>query len=59
MKPDIFWIYFINTIKSPKKQKGLQQFNQAIKIMEKNMIVIRDPTAFCLDFDWPKDEMKI
>ena len=23
--------------------------------MEENMIVIRDPKAFCSDFDWPKD----
>ena len=23
--------------------------------MEENMIVIRDPKTFCLDFDWPKD----
>ena len=24
-------------------------------IMEENMIVIRDPKTFYLDFDWPKD----
>ena len=24
-------------------------------IMKKNMIVIRDPEAFCFNFDWPKD----
>ena len=24
-------------------------------IMEKNVIVIRDPKSFCFNFDWPKD----
>ena len=24
-------------------------------IMEKNMVVIRDPNTFYFDFDWPKD----
>ena len=23
--------------------------------MEENIIVIRDPKAFCFNFDWPKD----
>ena len=33
----------------------MQQFNQLIKIMEENMIVIRHPKTFYFDFDWPKD----
>ena len=33
----------------------MKQFNQVIIIMEENMIVIRDPKTFYLDFDWPKN----
>ena len=36
-------------------KKGLQKFNQGIIIMDKNMIVIRDPKTFCFNFDLPKD----
>ena len=38
-----------------KSLKSLCQFNQVIIIMERNMIVIRDPKTFCFDFNWPKD----
>ena len=31
------------------------QFNQVIIIMEKNIIVIREPKTFYFDFDLPKD----
>ena len=32
-------------------------YNSLIKswLMEENMVVIRDPKTFYLDFDWPKD----
>ena len=47
-----------NKLKNEIKQTlylsaSLQQFNQVIRIMEKNMFAIRDPKT--VDFDWPKD----
>ena len=33
---------------------SLQQLNQAIIIMEQNMIVIRDSRTFYFHFNWPK-----
>ena len=33
----------------------MQQFNQAIIIMEENIIVIRDPQTFNFNSDWPED----
>ena len=36
-------------------KKSLQQFNEVIRIMEENMIVIRGPKKFCFNFDLPKD----
>ena len=45
-------MYQHNKIKK-KNKKILQQFHQVIIMMEKNMIVTRDPKTF--DFDWPKD----
>ena len=49
MKSYKYYIFCISVIKSPKK------FNQAIIIMEENIIVIRDPKTFCFNLDWPKD----
>ena len=33
----------------------MQQFNQAIMIMEENIIVIRDLKTFNFNSDWPED----
>ena len=33
----------------------LQQFNQVIIIMKENLILIRDPKTFYIDFDWSKN----
>ena len=52
MKLDEYSIFFVSIIKLLKK---FTKFNQVINIMEKNMIVIRDPKTCCFNFDWPKD----
>ena len=36
-------------------QKGSQQCNQVIIIMEENMIVLRDRKTFYSDFNWPNN----
>ena len=36
----------------------LQQFNQVIIIMKENLILIRDPKTFYIDFDWSKNVEK-
>ena len=43
--------YYIFCISLIKLTKILQQFNQVILLMEENMIVIRDPKTFAIDFD--------
>ena len=47
----LFYLYFIITIKSPKNFTTIQSNHCNNR---KNIIVIRDPKAFCFDFDWPK-----
>ena len=43
--------YYIFCISLIKLTKILQQFNQVILLIEENMIVIRDPKTFSIDFD--------
>ena len=53
LKNEIKQILYLHYRHNKITKKSLEQFNQVIIIMEKNMVVIREPQTFYLYFDWP------